>query len=135
VGGVGIVIEGLDVADAAIIILELTLNEKIGLVGGDKSRSSSLGSSLSNETWKYSPPDSPTDTCLAWNLTGGGLASVHLLRPYLDPDCQKGRLKATASRASRKLVHIPRRRRPPCRLADIGVERRRALAAITFRQA
>src|SRR5215469_7716260 len=31
---VGIVIEGLDVADAAIIILELTLNEKIGLIGG-----------------------------------------------------------------------------------------------------
>ena len=34
VAGVGIVIEGLDVADAAIIILELTLNEKIGLIGG-----------------------------------------------------------------------------------------------------
>src|SRR6266478_4325175 len=33
VAGVGIVIEGLDVADAAIIILELTLNEKIGLIG------------------------------------------------------------------------------------------------------
>lgn len=32
VAGVGIVIEGLDVADAAIIILELTLNEKIGLI-------------------------------------------------------------------------------------------------------
>ena len=57
--------------------------------------------------------DSPTDTCLAWNLTGWGLASVHFLRPYLDPDSQKGRLKATASRASRKPVHIPRRRCPP----------------------
>jgi hypothetical protein len=34
VAGVGIVIEGLDVADAAIIILELTLNKKIGLIGG-----------------------------------------------------------------------------------------------------
>ena len=34
VAGIGIVIEGLDVADAAIIILELTLNEKIGLIGG-----------------------------------------------------------------------------------------------------
>jgi hypothetical protein len=34
VAGVGIVVEGLDVADAAIIILELTLNEKIGLIGG-----------------------------------------------------------------------------------------------------
>ena len=33
VAGVGIVIEGLDVADAAIIILELTLNKKIGLIG------------------------------------------------------------------------------------------------------
>src|SRR5712691_11113684 len=33
VAGVGIVIEGLYVADAAIIILELTLNEKIGLIG------------------------------------------------------------------------------------------------------
>jgi hypothetical protein len=31
--GVGIVIVGLDVTDAAIIILELTLNEKIGLIG------------------------------------------------------------------------------------------------------
>src|SRR6266498_497141 len=33
VAGVGIVIEGLDVADAAIVI-ELALNEKIGLIGG-----------------------------------------------------------------------------------------------------
>src|SRR5882757_7361474 len=56
----------------------------------------------------------------AKNLTGGGLASVHVLRPYFDPDCRKGRLKATASRASRKPVHIPRRRCPPCRLADIN---------------
>jgi hypothetical protein len=31
--GVGIVIVGLDVTDAAIIILELALNEKIGLIG------------------------------------------------------------------------------------------------------
>ena len=31
--GVGIVIVGLDVTDAAIIILELTLNEKIGVIG------------------------------------------------------------------------------------------------------
>ena len=31
--GAGIVIVGLDVTDAAIIILELTLNEKIGLIG------------------------------------------------------------------------------------------------------
>lgn len=85
VAGVGIVIEGLDVADAAIIILELTLNEKIGLIGGDKSRSSSLGSSLSNETWKYSPPASPMDTCLAWSLTGGGLASVTSFVRILTP--------------------------------------------------
>lgn len=34
VAGVGIVIEGLDVADAAIIIFELSLNEKIGMTGG-----------------------------------------------------------------------------------------------------
>src|SRR5215471_8470917 len=33
VSGVGIVIEGLDVADSPIIILELTLNEKVGLIG------------------------------------------------------------------------------------------------------
>src|SRR5262249_20154836 len=31
--GVGIVIEGLDVAGSPIIILELTLNEKVGLIG------------------------------------------------------------------------------------------------------
>jgi hypothetical protein len=60
---------------------------------------------------------------------------VPFLRPYLDPDCRKGRLEATASRASRKPVHMPRRRCPPCRLADIGVERRRALTAIMFRLA
>lgn len=34
VAGVGIVIEGFDVADATIIVLELTLNEKIGLIMG-----------------------------------------------------------------------------------------------------
>jgi hypothetical protein len=36
VAGVGIMIEGLDVADAPIIVLELTLNEKVGLIGGRK---------------------------------------------------------------------------------------------------
>jgi hypothetical protein len=32
VAGVSIVIKGLDVADAPIIVLELTLNEKVGLI-------------------------------------------------------------------------------------------------------
>ena len=62
VAGVGIVIVGLDVTDAAVIVLKLALNDKIGVIGPDKSKSSSLGGSLSNETWKYSSPDSPTDT-------------------------------------------------------------------------
>ena len=33
VAGIGIVILGLDVADAAVIVLKLTLNDKIGMVG------------------------------------------------------------------------------------------------------
>ena len=134
VAGVGIVIEGLNVADAAIIILELTLNEKIGLIGWRQIQVIVAGFLvIERDLEVLAAGTSPTDTCLAWNLTGGGLASVYFLPPYLDSDCQKGRLKATALRAARKPVHIPPRRCPPCRLADVGVERRRALTAIMFR--
>ena len=33
VASIGVVIVGLDVADAAVIVLELTLNDKIGVIG------------------------------------------------------------------------------------------------------
>jgi hypothetical protein len=33
VASVGIVIVGLDVADAAVVVLKLTLNDKIGVIG------------------------------------------------------------------------------------------------------
>ena len=77
--GIGIVIVGLDVADGAVMVLKLTLNDKIGVIRPDRSKSSSLGASLSNETWKYSPPDSPIGTCLAWSLNGCGLPSARII--------------------------------------------------------
>src|SRR5712692_9936628 len=64
VARIGVVIVGLDVADASVTVLELPLNDKIGVFVA-RSKSSLLGSSLSNETAKYSPPDSSTDTYLA----------------------------------------------------------------------
>ena len=42
VAGVGIVIEGLDVADAALIIFELSLNEKIGMIRAGSRRTRSV---------------------------------------------------------------------------------------------
>ena len=62
VASIGILIVGLDVTDAAVFVLELTLNDKIWVISPDRSKSSSLGASLSNETSKYSSPASPTDT-------------------------------------------------------------------------
>jgi hypothetical protein len=64
---------------------------------------------LSNETWKYSPPHSPMDTCLARNFTGRGLVSVTCFVRMFS-DCQKHRLKATTLHTSRKPVHSRRSR-------------------------
>ena len=100
--GVGIVIVGLDIADAAVIILKLTLNDKIGVIWSGQIEVIVAGASLSNETWKHSSPDSPTDTYLAWNFTGCSLASVRrIIRSHLDFDCQKASVKATASSVCR----------------------------------
>jgi hypothetical protein len=62
VASVGIVIVGLDIADAAVIVLKLTLNDKIGVIGARQIKVIVAGGLATNETWKYSPPDSPTDT-------------------------------------------------------------------------
>ena len=72
--GVGVVIEGLDVADAAIIILELTLNEKIGLIGGRQIQVIVAGVLVIERDLEVFTANSLTDTCLARNLTAGGLA-------------------------------------------------------------
>jgi hypothetical protein len=65
VARIGVVIVGLYVADASVIVLELPLNDKIGVFVVRQLELSLLGFSLSNETAKYSPPDSPADTYLA----------------------------------------------------------------------
>ena len=66
VAGVGIVIVCLDVADTSVIVLELTLNDEIGVLScTEGSKSSTPGGSLSNETSKYSSQDSPKDTFFA----------------------------------------------------------------------
>ena len=92
VAGVGIVIEGLDVADAAIITLELTLNEKIGLIGGRQIQVIVAGVLAIERDLEV----------FAAGLSDGHMFGKEshwrwpcfsdLLRPYLDPDCQKGRL-------------------------------------------
>src|SRR5262249_41350996 len=106
VAGVGIVIEGLDVADAAIIILELTLNEKIGLIGGRQIQVIVLIIERDLEVFTAGLSDRHmfgTESHWRWPRFSDFL-----------PHCQKGHLKATASHASRKPVYIPRR---PARLA------------------
>ena len=47
---VGVAIVGLDVADAAVIILELTLNDKVRVIGSRQIKVIVAGTSLSNET-------------------------------------------------------------------------------------
>jgi hypothetical protein len=47
---IGIVIVGLNVTDAAIIVLKLTLDEQVGGMGPHKSQLSPPGGSVSNET-------------------------------------------------------------------------------------
>jgi hypothetical protein len=102
VAGVGIVIEGLDVADAAIVILELTLNEKIGLIGGRQiqvivakviviERDLEVFAAGFSDGHMFS-----VESHWRWPCLGD------FLRPYFVPDCQKGRRKATAPRASRR---------------------------------
>ena len=65
VPGVGIVIVCLDIADTFVIILELTLNDEIVAVVHRGIEIINTRGSQSNETWKYSSPDSPTDTFFA----------------------------------------------------------------------
>lgn len=84
---IGLLIVGLDVAEASVIVLELPLNNKIGSSTPDRLKSLLLGSSLSNETAKYSPPDSPTDMNLACNLMGDRLASVPTNRSFGEGRC------------------------------------------------
>jgi hypothetical protein len=43
------------------LVLELALNEEVGFIGADKSKSAP-GSSVSNGTWKYRSSNSSTDT-------------------------------------------------------------------------
>ena len=90
VAGVGIVIEGLDVADAAIIILELTLNEKIGLIGGRQIQVIVAGVVVIERDLEV----------LAAGLSDGHMFGVEshwrwpcfsdLLRPYRGPDLPEG---------------------------------------------
>jgi hypothetical protein len=85
VAGVGIVIVCLDVADASVIVLKLTLNDKIVVVvprGIEVIVTAGLAIELA---WKYSSPDSPTDTFFGWSLMAGSLATVRTNRSYLNP--------------------------------------------------
>ena len=76
VPGIAVRLVRLYVANAAIIVLELALQEEVGFIDADKSRSAP-GSSPWNETWKYWPSKSPTDTYVAWSFNG--LPSVSLV--------------------------------------------------------
>jgi hypothetical protein len=128
VAGVGIVIEGLDVADAAIIILELTLNEKIGLIGGRQIQVIVAGVLVIERDLEV----------FAAGLSDGHMFGTEshwrwpcfsdLLRPHRDPNCQKGRLKATASRSASPMPALPSGRHwsgstpsPPCHYVPAGV--------------
>jgi len=65
VAGVGIVIVRLDIADISVIVLELTLNDKMVAVVHRGIGVIDTGGLQSNETSKYSSQDSPTDTFFA----------------------------------------------------------------------
>ena len=65
VAGVGIVIVCLDIADTSVVVLELTLNDKIVAVVHRGIGVIDIGGLQSNETSKYSSQDSPTDTFFA----------------------------------------------------------------------
>lgn len=58
---VGLGIMRLDVADTTIVVFELALDERVGLMGADSSKSAP-GRSVSNDSWKYWSSKSLTDT-------------------------------------------------------------------------
>ena len=64
---------GLDVADAAVIILKVTLNDKIGVIWSGQIEVIVAGGLVIERDLEVPSPDSPTDTYLAWNFTGCSL--------------------------------------------------------------
>ena len=62
---IGVVIVGLYVADASVIVLELPLNDKIGVVVARKIEVIVAGVLFVELDAKYSSANSLTDTCLA----------------------------------------------------------------------
>jgi hypothetical protein len=96
VASVGIMIVGLDVADAAVIVLKLTLNDKIGLIGPRQIKVIVAGGVIERDLEVLVAGISDRYV-IGVESHGWGLASVRIIRSYLASDCQKARVKATGS--------------------------------------
>ena len=97
--GVGVVIVGLDVADTAVIVLKLTLNDKIGVIGPRQIKVVVAGGLVIERDLKVLVARTLRQT-RDWRGVSIGVALVQCA--LFDPgsDCQEVRAKATASSIS-----------------------------------
>ena len=99
--GVGIVIVGLDIADAAVIILKLTLNDKIGVIWSEQIEVIVVGGLVIERDLEALVAGFSDRHVFSVEFHGMYLALVRIIRSHLDFDCQKASVKATASSVCR----------------------------------
>ncbi len=92
---VGVVIVGLDVADAAVIVFNLTLNNKVGVIGSRQIKVIVAGDLAIERDLEVLVPRF-SDRNVIRVESQWGVASVLIIRSQLDSDCLKARVKATA---------------------------------------
>src|SRR5262249_30926795 len=88
VAGVGIVVERLDVADAGLIILELKLKEKIGVIGGRKIQDILAGGLVMERDLEVFTAGLSDGHMFGMESHWRWPCFSDFLRPYLDPHCQ-----------------------------------------------
>ena len=91
---VGVVIVGLDVADAAVIVFNLTLNNKVGVIGSRQIKVIVAGDLAIERDLEVLVPRF-SDRNVIRVESQWGVASVLIIRSQLDSDCLKARVKAT----------------------------------------
>src|SRR5262249_5917839 len=101
VAGVSIVIVGLDIADAAVIILKLTLNDKIGVIWSGQIEVIVVGGLVIERDLEALVAGFSDRHVFSVEFHGMYLALVRIIRSHLDFDCQKASVKATASSVCR----------------------------------
>jgi hypothetical protein len=82
------VIVGLDIADAAVIVLKLTLNDKIGVIGRRQIKVIVAGGLAIERDLEVLAAGLSDRHVIGMESQWGGLSSARIIRSYLDSDCQ-----------------------------------------------